>query len=139
MRQEMETMLPRSVLRDIDHALKRAGEAMAPQGLPSLIHGDVWAGNIVVVRRDDGWHLSGLVDPGPEYADVEQELAYLEVFDTVGPTFFEIYTAQTPRRPGYAFRRLFHWLNTYMVHVWIFGDQGYRDRVASIAAEIARA
>lgn len=55
---------------------------------------------------------------------------------TVTPAFFEAYTSQPPLRPGYEFRRLFYWLNTHMIHVWLFGDQQYHDRVASVAAEI---
>jgi len=35
-------------------------------------------------------------------------------------------------------RRLFYWLNTYMIHVWIFGDEPYRASTARVAAEIRR-
>ena len=124
------------MLSDVDCALEAAEEVMRPQGRPTLIHGDVWAGNVMVAQKDSRWHLSGFLDPGLQFADVECELAYLQVFDTVTPAFFEAYTSRTPLRPGYAFRRLFYWLNTYMIHVWLFGDQGYRDSVASVAAEI---
>ena len=137
MRGEMEDKLPRHVLSDVDCALEAAEEVMRPQGRPTLIHGDVWAGNVMVAQKDNRWHLSGFLDPGLQFADVEHELAYLQVFDTVTSAFFEAYTSRTPLRPGYTFRRLFYWLNTYMTHVWLFGDGRYRDGVASVAAEIA--
>lgn len=137
-RQEVEHKLPAAVLANIDAALDVAGEVLHDQGRPTLIHGDIWACNVMVVQQDDGWHLSGLLDPGLEFADVECELAYLDVFNTVGPAFFELYTAHRPFRPGYALRRLFYWLNTYLVHVWIFGDQHYREATAAVASAIVR-
>ena len=138
MKAEMISRLPVEVLRNIDIAVDAAEDVMSDQGLPTLIHGDIWAGNVMVYRSEDSWHLSAIVDPGTQYADVEMELAYLEVFNTVGTDFFDAYTAQTPLRPGYEFRRMFYWLNTYMIHVWIFGDEHYRRMTAMIAEAIAQ-
>ena len=91
----------------------------------------------MVELRGRAWHLSGLVDPsGSKFADVECELAYLEVFDTVGRGFFDRYAAHHPLRPGYENRRLIYWLDTYMIHVWLFGDAHYRERLAQTAAAI---
>jgi fructosamine-3-kinase len=111
---------------------------MSAQGQPTLVHGDIWAGNVMVSQGEDGWHLTGIVDPGTQYADVEMELAYLEVFNTVGADFFQEYIAHRPLRPVYELRRLFYWLNTYMIHVWIFGDAHYHTMTARIAAAIAQ-
>jgi len=137
-RRQVEGRLPAKVLGDVDRALSVAGDVMGDESSPSLIHGDIWATNIMVAPRDDGWHLSGLIDPGAQYADIEMELAYIEVFATAGRAFFETYTAQTPLRAGYALRRLFYWLHTYLIHVHIFGDQHYKDMTARVAAAIAR-
>ncbi|MBN2308290.1 MAG: fructosamine kinase family protein [Candidatus Hydrogenedentes bacterium] len=138
LQQEMTTRLPDEVLADIERAVAAAPDVLSQQGRPTLVHGDIWAANVMVDRREDGWHLSGLVDPGAQYADVEYELAYLEVFSTVTPAFFRAYAGHNPFRPGYEFRRLFYWLNTYMIHVWIFGDQHYRDMTAAVARAIAQ-
>ncbi|HCQ04917.1 MAG TPA: hypothetical protein DIT99_31530, partial [Candidatus Latescibacteria bacterium] len=114
-----------------------AGDILKDQGTPTLTHGDIWAGNVMVDRRGDEWHLTGLVDPsGAKFTDVEFELAYLQVFNTVGSPFFDRYTARFPLRPGYELRRLFYWLNTYMIHVWLFGDRDYGDRTAEVTASI---
>ena len=137
MRTEMVPRVPGHVLQNIDHAIEIAPEIFSDQGTPTLVHGDIWAGNILVAQSDDGWHLSGLIDPGVQYADVEMELAYLEVFHSVGPTFFEVYTLQRPLRPGYETRRLFYWLQTHMIHVWLFGDAHYHRMTERIAVEIA--
>jgi fructosamine-3-kinase len=79
------------------------------------------------------------VDPAARYADVEFELAYLEVFGTVTDAFFERYAAERPLRDGYGLRRLYYWLNTLLLHVWVFGDEGYVRRTERIAEELARA
>jgi fructosamine-3-kinase len=54
---------------------------------------------------------------------VEYELAYLQVFNTVGETFFDVYYAHTPKRNGYELRRLVYWLNTMIIHVDHFGNE----------------
>jgi fructosamine-3-kinase len=137
LRKEMDRFLPITVLNDLDRVLPLAEVALRDQGEPTLVHNDVWAGNIMVHQQDDGWHLSGLLDPvGLQYADVEKELAYLQAFDTVGETFFAAYTAAQPLRPGYEFRRLFYWLQTYMLHVWLGFGAEYQERLAATATRV---
>lgn len=138
MREEMTKKISREILQNIDHAVKVAEEIMSAQGEPTLIHGDIWSGNIMVAQDENGWHLSGIVDPGTQYADVEMELAYLQVFSTVGDDFFQAYTLHSPLRSGYELRRLFYWLNTYMIHVWIFGDAHYHEMTAKISSAIVK-
>jgi len=137
-RRDVADKLPDGTMRDIDRALEAADEVMSAYGRPSLVHGDIWATNIMVARGSDGWHLAGLIDPGAQYADVEMELAYIDVFATAGRAFFETYARGTPVRPGYGLRRLFYWLHTYMIHVAIFGDEHFRRMTTRVASELAR-
>jgi fructosamine-3-kinase len=119
-RNQVARKLPGEVLRELDRALPFAEEALRDQSRPSLTHGDVWAANLMVAERGDGWHLTGVLDPlSLAYTEVEKELAYLEGFHTVGEAFFRAYTAQRPLRPGYEFRRLFYWLQADMVELWM--------------------
>ena len=136
---EVATRLSRQVLRWVDQAIERAPHLLSSQGVPRLIHGDIWAANVLVVERPDGWHLSGLVDPSAQYADVELELAYLKVFDTVGEAFFRRYTEAFPLREGYEARWLVYWLHTYLIHVWYFGDPYYRQMTARVAQALCGA
>ncbi|MGQ9609600.1 MAG: fructosamine kinase family protein [bacterium] len=108
------------------------------QGEPTLIHGDIWATNIIVDYSDNRWIISGLIDPSSIYADVEYELAYLEVFQTVTRAFFDHYTNRYQVREGYEIRRLYYWLNTLMLHVWIFKEQHYIMRTERIAKELRK-
>lgn len=138
MRDEVTDKLPAGVLSHIDVALASAKAVFAEsQSVPTLIHGDLWAGNIMVNNENGTWRLSGFIDPGTQYADVEHELAYLQCFDTVGQDFFDAYTARTPMRPGFELRKLYYWLKTMMIHVWLFGEKTYGDRTARVAEKIA--
>lgn len=109
----------------------------ADPGPPTLVHGDIWATNIMVEQRADGWHLRGFVDPGALYADVEYELAYLQIFNSTSEAFFEVYTARNPLREGYPLRRAVYWLNTMIVHVDHFGDAHYRANTVHLADYLA--
>ncbi len=137
LRWDVREMLSAQALGDLDAALALAEPALSAQGAAALVHGDVWAGNIVVRQEADGWHLSGLLDPvALQYADVEMELAYLQVFRTVGEVFFETYTASRPFRSGYEFRKLFYWLHTCMLHLWLGFGEAYGDRAVRVTTEI---
>jgi fructosamine-3-kinase len=126
LRADMQGPLRPELLDRLDAALGLAPEALADQGPPTLVHGDVWATNIIVRQAAGRWRLSGLVDwVATRFADVEIELAYLECWRTVTPAFFTRYCRRNPLRDGYQFRRLFYWLWTYMLHVHLFGDAHY--------------
>lgn len=64
MRNEMEGTVPSAVLSDIDIADNAAPDVFSSQGEPCLIHGDMWAGNIVVAQSKCKWSVSGFIDPG---------------------------------------------------------------------------
>jgi fructosamine-3-kinase len=133
---EIGQRLSPAVLADVDYAIARAADMLADCGVPTLVHADIWAGNIIVQRYGAGWQITGIVDPGAEYADVELELAYLESFNHSRPAFMQVYAQQHPLRPGYKVRRLIYWLLTYLIHVWLFGAQQYLDLTAKLAAEL---
>jgi len=128
-----------ATLELVDAAIERAGPGLEDAGGPTLVHGDVWDGNVVVRREGDRWRLAGLLDPALEYADAELELAYLDVFDASRPALFAAYTAGRPLRPGYEQRRRFYWLHTALVHVGLFGDAFFCDYTIRTARSIVGA
>jgi len=99
----------------------------------SLVHGDIWATNVIVDLRNDKVLLSGFVDPSAIYADPEYELAYLEVFRTVGEEFFRTYRQHFRIDPGYEVRKMLYHLHTMLVHVKVFGDASYIRRTEQLA------
>ncbi len=94
--------------------LERGAEA-------SLVHGDLWAGNILDGRV--------LIDPAVHHGDREIDLAMLDLFGGVPRALAAGYQAVWPLDEGWARRRpalqLFHLL----VHVRLFGA-GYHRAVA---------
>lgn len=135
---EVSARLGSDVLARVDDAVGAAHLALRDCGLPTLVHGDVWDGNMIVRREDDRWRLAALVDPALQFADVDLELAYLEVFDVPRDTFFAAYADEHALRPGYEERRLFYWLHTALVHVALFGDRFFCDFAARTAESISR-
>jgi fructosamine-3-kinase len=139
LRQDMVGQLPESALGNIDVALAAAPALFAESGPATLVHGDLWAGNILIQPEYQRCRISGLVDwAALQYADVEYELAYLTAWSTVTPTFSAQYAEVNPPRAGHETRRLFYWLHTYMLHVWLFGAQRYGKLAADTAERIAR-
>jgi fructosamine-3-kinase len=93
-----------------------------------------------VDKAADGWHLSGIVDwPAMQYADAEYELAYLQWSEAAETAFFETYHAARLPRVGYELRRLFYWLHTHMLHVWLECHESERQKVVETAAELVKA
>jgi fructosamine-3-kinase len=85
---------------------------------PSLIHGDLWAGNMLSRRTK----VVGLVDPALYYADPEIELAFMTLFNSVGRNFFARYNERRKMRPGFfEERRDLYNLYPLLVHVRLFG------------------
>ena len=135
---ELPHRLPGEVMAQADASIDLARHALADAGRPTLVHGDVWDGNTIVAREEDGWRVAALLDPDLQFADVELELAYLEVFGGDRQTFFDAYTRLHPLRPGYEERRLFYWLHTALVHVALFGDEFFCDYTTGVLDQIDR-
>jgi fructosamine-3-kinase len=106
-------------------------------GDPTLVHGDLWATNIIVDDTDpNALRITGFVDGSATYTDVEYELAYLRVFNAAGLPFFRAYVERHALRDGFEERCRIYWLNTMLLHVRVFGPE-YLPRTEHIAREIA--
>lgn len=85
---------------------------------PSLIHGDLWGGNVLALPG----RITGFIDPAIYYADAEIELAFSTLFNTFGERFFSRYEEYRPLRPDF-FKERCELYNLYplLVHVRLFG------------------
>ena len=87
---------------------------------PSLLHGDLWAGNHAYL--DDGTPV--IFDPAPYYGDREADLAMTELFGGYGTAFYAAYRAAYPLDAGYARRKTLYNLYHILNHANLFGG-GY--------------
>jgi fructosamine-3-kinase len=101
---------------------------------PSLIHGDMWGGNVLV---SDG-RIAAFINPAIYHADPEIELAFATLFNTYGEPFFRRYQEHRPIRPGFhEARRDIYNLYPLLTHTWYFGGQ-YPAQVDGILRRFVR-
>jgi fructosamine-3-kinase len=88
---------------------------------PSLLHGDLWGGNVAFTEAGE----PVIFDPAVYYGDREADLAMTELFGGFTKAFYDGYSQEWPLDAAYARRRdlynLYHVLN----HLNLFGG-GYR-------------
>jgi fructosamine-3-kinase len=110
--------LPVQTLHRIETLAGRLDRWLIEPARPSLIHGDMWGGNVLA----KGGRIAGFVDPAIYYADAEIELAFSTLFSTFGDAFFERYGTLRPLRPGFfEERRDLYNLYPLLVHARLFG------------------
>lgn len=85
----------------------------------SLLHGDLWSGNVLFDPRTV-W----LIDPAVYYGDREVDLAMTEMFGGFAPEFYQSYDQCFPRSAMYPYKRDIYNLYHYLNHYNLFGD-GY--------------
>lgn len=113
-----EGALPHPLYGRLERLAGRLGEYLAEPSHPSLLHGDLWTGN-VLVRGD---RIAGFVDPAIYCGHPEIELAFTTMFGTFGRAFFDAYEEILPLEPGFhEVRRDIYNLYPTLVHVRLFG------------------
>lgn len=86
----------------------------------SLLHGDLWSGNVSAVR--DGEPV--IFDPAVYYGDREADVAMTELFGGFSAGFYAAYREAWPLDPGYATRKSLYNLYHVLNHFNLFGG-GY--------------
>lgn len=93
------------------------------QPQPSLLHGDLWGGNIGALP--DGTPVA--FDPACYYGDRETDLAFSEMFGGFRADFYEAYQKAWPLPTGFGRRKrlynLYHELNHYNLFGGHYGNQ----------------
>jgi len=102
----------------------------------SVLHGDLWSGNVV-------WGPGGepfLVDPAVYRGHREVDLAMMELFGDFDPVVLASYREEFPLLPGYAeVRRDIYQLYPLLVHVALFGEsyrRGCEERIMRVVASL---
>ena len=84
---------------------------------PALVHGDLWAGNVM----RDGAGRSALIDPACYYGHREVDLAMTELFGGFSPRFRAAYETALPLKDGYPLRKEIYNLYHVLNHALLFG------------------
>lgn len=101
--------------------------ALFPDELPSLVHGDLWSGNVITTSTG----APCLIDPAVYYGNREADLAMTQLFGGFNNQYFDSYNEVNPLVPGYHKRFDLYNLYPLLVHVNLFG-QAYVSQVNSI-------
>jgi fructosamine-3-kinase len=116
-----EASLPSPLFERIERLAERIEDYLIEPRHPSLLHGDLWTGNVLV----RGGHIAGFVDPAIYFGHPEIELAFTTMFGTFGAAFFAAYESLLPLQPGFhELRAGLYNLYPTLVHVRLFGS-GY--------------
>lgn len=111
--------------------IRRLPDLIPPQ-LASLLHGDLWSGNLHTGPSGE----PVLIDPATYYGWAEADLAMMTLFGAVPDSFFQAYESIRPLTSGYRERfdiyNLYHLLN----HLNLFGE-GYLGSVRTVLRRYA--
>lgn len=111
--------LPDALRRRLTRLLHDLDGLLLEPPQPALLHGDVWASNVLAERG----RITAFLDPALAYGHPELELAYVALFGTFGAAFFRRYQELAPLEPGF-FERRRHVYALYplLAHLHFFGE-----------------
>ncbi|MDE2980610.1 MAG: fructosamine kinase family protein [Gemmatimonadota bacterium] len=127
--------LSRRGLTLVERAAARMSGLLAPAATadgPSLLHGDLWSGNVLFGRRQtapDTDPLPFVIDPAVYIGHREVDLAMCRLFGGFAAPFYDAYEAAWPLQPDHERRMAAYQLYPLLVHARLFAG-GY---VASVA------
>ncbi len=111
--------LDREGFRIIEKIISRLNRLLVEPNGPSILHGDLWSGNIFISQKEE----PVLIDPASYIGHSEVDLAMTELFGKLPKQFYDAYNEIHPIDKGYQKRKdiynLYHLLN----HLNLFGKQ----------------
>lgn len=104
-------------IKKVDRLLSHLDEWLLEPEHPSLLHGDLWSGN--VIRGNDG--KAWMIDPAVYVGHAEADLAMTELFGGFPREFYDAYREAGEMQPGYESRRDLYNLYQLLNHLNMFG------------------
>ncbi|MCB0736772.1 MAG: fructosamine kinase family protein [Bacteroidetes bacterium] len=90
---------------------------LIPHSKPSLLHGDMWSGNVIFNQSGE----PVLIDPATYFGHYEMELAFTQMFGGFPSEFYNAYFNSTEPIPGFQKRVPVYNLYPTLVHLLLFG------------------
>lgn len=112
----LEELLPLSLYKRIEALALRLADHLPATGT-SLLHGDLWTGNVMA----DHQGRPMLIDPAIYYGHREVDLAMTRLFGGFPTLFYDAYNDALPLEPGWSDRMELYTLYPLLVHVNLFG------------------
>lgn len=84
---------------------------------PSLLHGDLWSGNVLCGNDGKAW----ILDPAVYIGDFETDLAMTQLFGSFPSSFYAAYDEVNSIDPGYEERKNLYHLYHLLNHLNLFG------------------
>lgn len=103
---------------------------LIPREKPSLLHGDLWSGNLMCGTGDE----PVFIDPAAYFGHREMDLAMTRMFGGFDRRFIDSYVEEMPLEPGFEQRIQIHNLYPTLVHLVLFG----RSYLSGIEATLKR-
>lgn len=98
---------------------------------PSLVHGDLWSGNVGMLEAEE----PVILDPAVYYGDREADIAMTELFGGFPAAFYQGYQQTFPLDEGYARRKNIYNLYHILNHFNLFGG-GYARQAQHLIQQI---
>ena len=123
-----EGYLGTALRKKADRLLERLDSYLREPEFPSLLHGDLWGGNMMCGPDGKVW----IIDPAVYVGDFEADLAMTQLFGSLPSRFYAAYSEVNPiDREEYVERKKLYDLYHLLNHLNLFG-RSYLGSVAAI-------
>jgi len=123
---EKTAAIPVKLRKQVAKLHGRLDLLLAHDDRPRLAHWDLWSTNLLAAPdpQTGQWHIAALLDPNCKFAHSEAEIAYLELFHTITPTFLRTYQQSYKLSPDYhRVRKPIYQLYSLLNHLRLFGPE----------------
>lgn len=121
---QKKRIAPRSArAKGLYRLMERLEQWLPADPPPSLLHGDLWSGNVYPSSNGANY----LIDPAVYYGHREVDVAFSQYFGGFSKEFYEGYTEVYPLDPDFEERKPLYQLYYILVHLNLFGEAYGRD------------